>query len=276
MIEYIKYNFVEVSIWVLFFAFVIAAILHLRSKRNRHKLGYYVNFIFYKLGITKKISRKFVSKVHVREDNEPMVDLVKHPKILHNDDTIEHPVLLRKSVAMKLYKVADRLPDDVYLKVYSAFRSRITVYNTWKSEEERLTKENPNMSRAALLELVNAKVASPNADMGGHDTGGAIDVALCDKNRNDLDFGTKYQERHKKVYLTKEQKENRKMLKNFMKSQKFVNTPGRWWHFSYGDKTWAAYKGKRNGAFYGAVEKEFENIGYVKVVKTEIKSVNIK
>ena len=276
MIEYIKYNFVEVLIWVLVFAFVVAAILHFRNKKNRHRFGFYISFLSYKLGIIKRIPKNYISKVHVKECSEPLVELVKHPKIFHNDDTLEHPILLRKSVAMKLYKVADSLPDNLYLKVYGAFRSRISIYNTWKNEVEQMTKENPNMSRAALLEFVNTKVSSPNISMGGHDTGAAIDLVLCDVNKNDLDFGTKVQDKSQKVDLTTEQKENRKMLKKFMKSQKFINSTGRWWHFSYGDKHWAAYKGKRNGAFYGAAEKEFENIGYVRVVKTEIKSVNIK
>ena len=117
------------------------------------------------------------------------MELVKHPKIFYNNDTLEHPILLRKAVAMKLYKVADRLPEGVYLKVYSAFRSRISVYNVWKQEEERMTKENPQMNRGELLKHVNSKVASPNANMGGHDTGAAVDLALCDSNQNDFDFG---------------------------------------------------------------------------------------
>ena len=87
---------------------------------------------------------------------------------------------------MKIYKVADSLPENVYLKIYSTFRSRISVYNVWKQEEERMTKENPQMNRGELLKLVNSKVASPNANMGGHDTGAAVDLSLCDKNGNDL------------------------------------------------------------------------------------------
>ncbi|MBR5215630.1 MAG: D-alanyl-D-alanine carboxypeptidase family protein [Bacteroidales bacterium] len=239
-------------------------------------MKFYLNYLSYKLGIRERISKIYISNIHVRECYEPLVDLVKHPKIFLNDATLEHPVLLRKSVAMKLYKVADKLPEGVCLKVYSAFRSRIAIYNVWKQEEERMTKENPQMNRAELLNLVNSKVSSPKANMGGHDTGAAVDIALCDVERNDLDFGTKVHETHNNGSLTKEQKANRKMLKKFMKSQKFVNDPTRWWHFSYGDKSWSAYNGKRNGAIYGAVEKEFENIGYVSVIKTEIKSVNIK
>ena len=276
MIEYIKHNLVEVSAFVLIAAFFLVAFLYLKDKRNRYKVRFYFNYLLYKLGIRKKISSSYISNIHVRECYEPLVDLVKHPKIFLNDATLEHPVLLRKSVAMKLSKVADSLPEGVYLKVYSAFCSRIAVYNIWKQEEERLTKENPHMNRGELLNLVNSKVSSPTVNMGGHDTGAAVSVALCDVNRNDFDFGTKIREKIQNVSLTKEQKENRKMLKKFMKSQRFVNDPTRWWHFSYRDKSWSAYKGKRRGAVYGAVEKEFENVGYVCVVKTEIKSVNIK
>ena len=276
MIEYIKYHMLEVLLWLLLLSVIIIAIVYLRDKRNRYKLGFYLSYLSYKLGFSKRISRRYTSGVTVKEGNEPLVDIVRHPKIFHNDDTLEHPLLLRKTVAMKLYKVADSLPDDVYLKVYSAFRSRITLYDVWKKEEERLREEHPDMNRAELINLVNMKVPSPNASMGGHDTGAAIDISLCDADKSDLDFGTKIKEKHKKVRLTKEQEDNRKMLNNLMTAQNFVNMPGQWWHYSYGDKTWSAYKGKRSGAFYGAAEKEFENIGYVRVVKTEIKSVNIK
>ena len=275
MIEYIKHNLIEVSVCILLVSFLVVALLYLRNKRNRYKVKFYLNYLSYKLGIRERISKIYISNIHVRECYEPLVDLVKHPKIFLNDATLEHPVLLRKSVAMKLYKVADKLPEGVCLKVYSAFRSRIAIYNIWKQEEERMTKENPQMNRAELLNLVNSKVSSPKANMGGHDTGAAVDIVLCDVERNDLDFGTKVHETHNGS-LTKEQKANRKMLKKFMKSQKFVNDPTKWCHFSYGDKSWSAYNGKRNGAIYGAVEKEFENIGYVSVIKTEIKSVNIK
>ena len=276
MIDYIKYNLVEVSAYVLIAVFLLVAFLYLKDKRNRYKVRFYFNSLSYKLGIRKKMSSKYISGIHVIECYEPLVDIVRHPKIFLNDDTLEHPVLLRKSVAMKLYKVADSLPEGVYLKVYSAFCSRIAIYNIWKQEEERIKKENPQMNRAELLKLVNSKVSSPKVSMGGHDTGAAVSVALCDANCNDFDFGTKINDKHQYVSLTKEQKENRKMLKKFMKSQKFVNDPKRWWRFSYGDKSWAAYNGRRNDAIYGAVEKEFENMGYVSVIKTEIKSVNIK
>lgn len=276
MIEYIKYNTTEVLIYAIILSAIVALAYYLKDKTHRFNLRFYISYLLYKLHITKRMSSVFVSSVQYKECNEPLVELVKHPKIFYNDDTIEHPILLRKGVAKKLYKIADNLPEDVYIKIYSVFRSRTAVYEVWKQTVETLEKEYPNMNRAEFLELVNTKVSSPKMNMGGHDTGAAIDLSLCNADKEDLDFGTKIKEQHKKVHLTDEQKENRKMLKKAMEAQKFVNMPGQWWHFSYGDRVWAAYKGKRNGAFYGAAEKEFENIGYVRVVKTEIKSVNIK
>ena len=276
MIEYIKYNLGELLIWALVIFLVVMLFVYLRKKNNRRIIGFYLNYLLYKLGLKKRISSANVALVRVKDCNESLVQLVKHPKIFVNDDTVETPVLLRKRVAKKLYKIADGLPEGVYIKIYRAYRSRIALYEAWKNEEERVMKENPQMYRAELLRFVNNNVSDPNASMGGHDTGAAIDLALCDIDGNDFDFGTKYHSHHRNYNLTKEHKSNRKMLKNIMKSQKFVNNPDQWWHFSYGDKAWAAYKGKRKSAFYGSAEKEFENMGFVRVIRTEMKTIDNK
>lgn len=276
MIEYIKYNYINLLINLLVLCFILLVLYWLKSKRNRYILRFYINFILYKVGLKKRMSGVFLHGVHVSESYEPLVDVAKHPKIIINNETVEYPILLRESVAMKIYKVADSLPENVYLKIYSAYRSRLELYSIWKEELDRVTKENPDMGRAEILQLVNSKVTSPNKSMGGHDTGAAVDVALCDKDGNDFDFGTKYHDNHRNRDLTKEQKENRKTLLKLMRTQNFIKNPGQWWHFSYGDKNWSAYKGKRSGAFYDSAEKEFENMGFVRVVKTVIKSVSVK
>ncbi len=276
MIEYIKYNFLELLNWVIVASFVVMILVYLKDKNNRRVLRFYFDYIFYKFGFKKRLSSHSISIVRARECGEPLEELVKHPKIFFNDSTVEHPILLRKRVAKKLYKIADNLPNGVYLKIYSAYRSRIALFEAWKKEEEKVMRDNPEMYRAELLKVVHDNVSNPNSNMGGHDTGAAIDLSLCDIDGNDFDFGTKYHARYKFADLTKEQKNNCKMLKKIMKSQRFVNNPDQWWHFSYGDKAWAAYKGRRKSAFYGAAEKEFENVGFVRIVKTEMKTVSNK
>ncbi len=276
MIEYIKYNTLEVLCYVFVVLLLIAIFMYFKDENKRRVLGFYFDYVFYKIGFKKRISRSSLSLVRSKDCSESLVELVKHPKIFINNDTVEQPVLLRKKVASKVYKIADTLPEDVCIKIYSAFRSRAILYEVWKNEEERVMRENPGMYRAELLNIVKNNVPNPNASMGGHDTGGAIDLALCDIDGNDFDFGTQYHASHKNYDLTKEQQSNRKMLKKIMKSQDFINNPDQWWHFSYGDKAWAAYKGKRKTAFYASAEKEFENIGFVRVIRTEMKTVNNK
>ena len=136
------------------------------------------------------------------------------------------------------------------------------------------------MGRAEVLKLANYKVSNPKS-LGGHETGGAIDVALCDADGKDYDYGTKYHEKSsanktKSKHIKKEHKENRRMLLDTMQSQGFINSPYEWWHFSYGDSNWAAYNGRRFGAIYDSAEKEFENVGYVRIIKTNISTIDNK
>ena len=275
--EFIKYNLEEIVLAIIIVAFLFVIFYVLKSKKRRRKVGFYINFILYKLGIKSHISRTYIGMSHVKECYEPLVDIVAHPKILYNETTIEKPVLLRREVANKLYKIADKLPDDIYIKIYSAYRSRMILEKLWKEEVDRITKENPEMYRGEVLELAKFKVTAPDTNMGGHDTGAAIDIALCDRNGKDLDFGTRYHENSQAkstVVLNAEQKQNRGYLLKLMKSQGFVQQPSQWWHYSYGDRYWATYKGRRHGAIYGSAEKEFENTGYQRVIKTIISSVN--
>ena len=40
--------------------------------------------------------------------------------------------------------------------------------------------------------------------------------------------------------ITEEQRENRLLLRRVMKEQDFAPFDGEWWHFSHGDREWAA------------------------------------
>lgn len=276
--EFLLSNFKTILIFAIVAIVVFSLFLFLKSKRRRKRLGFYINFFLYKIGVKDHMSRSVIARVHVKECYEPLVNLVEHNKIIIDETTIEQPVLLRKNVALKIYKVASKLPEGVFLKIYNTYRSRITIYNKWKDVVDEISKENPNMGRAEVLKLANFRLDNPKS-LGGHETGGVVDVALCDANGKEFDYGTKYHEKSpanktKSRHILKEHKINRKTLLKAMKSQGFVNNPKEWWHFSYGDTLWAAYRGKRFGAVYDAAEKDFENVGYVRIIKTNISAVN--
>ena len=96
------------------------------------------------------------------------------------------------------------------------------------------------------------------------ETGGAVDLSLCDKNGVDIDMGTKYQEHTPKTItrskeLNQSQKYNRKTLLVAMRKAGFVNYPAEWWHFAYGDKMWAAYRNKKTALYDVVKQTDLEN-----------------
>ena len=59
-------------------------------------------------------------------------------------------------------------------------------------------------------------------------------------------MGTAYGEHNPNTFtqnknLNKEQQQNRKILFDAMTAAGFTNYPAEWWHYSYGDRMWAAY-----------------------------------
>ena len=71
-------------------------------------------------------------------------------------------------------------------------------------------------------------------------------------------MGTRYEEYTEKTVthnksITDFQRNNRFYLKNKLEKYGFQNFPAEWWHFSYGDKMWSAYKHKKS-CIYGYIE----------------------
>ena len=240
---------------------IIWTIWYFKSKRRRRHFRFHWHHFTYVIGLRKIMSRHYVGRVHVHECFDPLVDFLPHKHIIFNQETLENPNLIRKRVLFKLYRIADSLPEGVNLKIYKTFRSRIKMNDTFEEVIAQITAENPNIGRHEAIKLAKFKTDDPKGSMGGHETGGAVDVALCDNDGNDYNYGTKFHEYNDFTFtysshITKEQKKNRKQLVKLMKRHGFVNFPGEWWHFSYGDRMWAAYKGKRNGGIYGSAETE--------------------
>ncbi len=238
---------------------LIWLIWYFKSKRRRRHFRFHWHHFTYAIGLRKIMSRRYVGKVHVHENFDPLVDFLPHRHIIFNDETLEDPNLIRKQVLFKLYRIADKLPEGVNLKIYKTFRSRIKMSESFESVIAQITAENPEIGRHEAMKLAKFKTDDPKGSMGGHETGGAVDVALCNDKGEDFNYGTRFHEYNDSTFtysshITKEQRRNRKNLVKLMKKEGFINFPGEWWHFSYGDRMWAAYKGKRNGGIYGSAE----------------------
>ncbi|MGN0033159.1 MAG: M15 family metallopeptidase [Candidatus Limimorpha sp.] len=236
---------------------IIFILIYFKSKRRRRHFAFHWHHLMYQLGLRKTISRRYIGHVHVHECYDPLVHFIPNKKIFLNKQTLEEPTLIRKKVLNKIIRVANSLPNGVNIKVYKTFTSKQTLNESFQIIVNRIMEENPTIGRHEAMRMAKYQSNDPSKNMGGHETGAALDIAFCDNSGNDFDYGSRIFDRSTPSYknvLTKEQRKNRRYLVKKMKRQGFVNFPAQWWHFSYGDRMWAAYKGKRNGGIYSAAE----------------------
>ena len=150
----------------------------------------------------------------------------------------------RCSVAEKLKRVARQLSDrGLGIYIYE-------LYRTPQQQQTRLQETyNHYGDKFSDKDDLEKYVRRCTAGVGGgHQTGGAIDLTLCDKNGIHLDMGSEYPIKCPKMvtscHLSPIVNKRRRLLSNVMYKVGFANYPGEWWHFSYGDQLWAAYRYK--------------------------------
>ena len=58
--DFIKYNLGEIIIAAIIVAIVYCIYYIVKSKKRRRKVGFYYNFLLYKLGINKRIDKTYL------------------------------------------------------------------------------------------------------------------------------------------------------------------------------------------------------------------------
>lgn len=162
-----------------------------------------------------------------------------------------HIAYVRKTVADMLMKVADSLPNGMKLKVWDAWRSLSTQKAIYDKLFEDIKMAERYLTEVEAHVLTQKYVSYPSAHGFLHGTGGAIDVTLVDKNGNDVNMGTKFDEFTNRAQTDYYEDRynvriffNRRMLYSAMISAGFVNNPEEWWHYDYGDAIWSAITGE--------------------------------
>ena len=199
-----------------------------------------------RLGLRQVLPIDYVRRVKVQECGEPLVALKTKQTIFYDEKL---SLVARKSVVEKLERIAERLKNDygVCIRIFELYRSAKKQQSLRNRHMQILQQEKAHLSTEQIEANVNKRVSAIG---GGHQTGGAVDLCLCDSNGNMLEMGTCYDEFN--VMTPTYSKEvppiaqrNRDILLTYMKQEGFVNYPNEWWHFSYGDKMWAAYSHQR-------------------------------
>ncbi len=178
-------------------------------------------------------------------------------------------IYLRQNVYEKLVEAIALLPVSYSFILYDGYRPLQVQQYLFQLFSEEIKKSHPNFSEEQILEETLKYVAFPSTEpfkTSPHLTGGAIDLTLGDLEGRPLDLGsafdeiseksaTRYYENHPDENI--EALQNRRLLFNCMTAVGFTNYSEEWWHYDYGNVTWAR-RVKAPKAKYGAVEAIIE------------------
>ena len=213
------------------------------------------------------LARRFVNyqnllAIPMQENGDSMVDVESYGLATDLSYSKLPPstgkqLMLRRAVCERLV-IAENLlqsmkPGYRLVLVY-AYRSLDIQKTNFENMKRELGFENRTDPEA--MERTHHFIAVP--DVAGHPTGGAIDLLIVDKAGSPLDFGTPMHGLEQNSYafspfISDEATINRKLLRSVMQVADFAPYDGEWWHYSYGDREWAAYYGEKC-AIYTQIE----------------------
>lgn len=199
----------------------------------------------------------------IKEDQTPLKSLNESGFNLIFEPSIkkDYKYMVREAVFDKVGRISKRLDkDDKTLIIRSAWRSFDHQRLLWEDRVASLQKEYPKRQIEEIEELVSYFIAPPSKST--HSTGGAVDALIYDlKNDCVMRFGTndglkidlndKCYPYH--PYITPEAKVNRKLLIGLFEEEDFVVDIKEYWHFDYGNISWAVEK-EKDHAIYGIIE----------------------
>ncbi len=213
---------------------------------------------------TKLISDKKLIKILIKDNGEFLVNLCDFNKEIFIDieevsKTMQklkkNECFLRKSVALMLNRAQNYLPHGFKFKVIDGYRPMSAQKIIYRQIFEDIENKNPDWSIEKVEKEANKWVANPKI-VPFHTTGGAVDLTILDKDGRELDMGNfintvdnKSRTDYRKI--SRKAKNNRAMLIGVMSKVGFVNYPLEWWHWSFGDRYWAAVN--KTYSIYGAI-----------------------
>lgn len=203
-----------------------------------------------------------LTNIRVIESNEPMVivqilapEMVCEYEKMDMTPYLGNQFALREGVVKRLKQAAadlsNRRPHCRLLLAYG-YRHPDVQRSYFDERKKQVAQHNPLLSKEDLIAHTHLLTASP--DVAGHPTGGAIDITIEGLNGS-LNMGSRiadFSNEKIKTFapgLTDEQVANRALLRDVLLLQGFAPFDGEWWHFSYGDREWAAYYNKPNAIY---------------------------
>ncbi len=83
-----------------------------------------IKYLMYRLKLRQTIPAAFINEIRIEDNKEPLVNIRDDSCFAFGPTLLrQKEVFLRQSVAEKLKAAAQKLPDGVKFKIYSAYRS---------------------------------------------------------------------------------------------------------------------------------------------------------
>lgn len=169
---------------------------------------------------------------------------------------VGNQIFVRETVAKMLLTAQDKLKaknQNYSLKIVYGYRHPEVQQKYFDKRKQEIKTRHSKLSEEELCAKTHLFVAA--TDVAGHIVGGAVDVTIT-STKGDLDMGVRIADYsdEKKIQtfyksLTNAQRKNRKLLHDLMTKVGFAPFYGEWWHFSYGDKEWAAFYGHKKSLY---------------------------
>jgi len=195
----------------------------------------------------------------VIENHEPLIDLrvLDTEKSLLFHKSIPN-TLIRAGFAQKILSIAQRAKAQGYLlEIYELYRSIRKQAREFFDIEHAFRVLHPEASEDEIYSKTTQYIADPFM-IPPHCTGGAIDVILRDiQTLEAIDMGAPINTAHEISHiiyedLTCTQKANRQILLQLFLEVGCAPLPTEWWHFSFGERYWAAFY--QTQAQYGMIQ----------------------
>lgn len=210
------------------------------------------------------ISDKVLLTIPIKDNKEKLVNIKKvcteiqiaiDPQSKRMQRLPENTCYMREGVARRLKKVQAALPKGYCLELRDGHRPLRIQKKIYDDYYIKLKKVHPDWPHEKVKGMTDTFVA-PVEIVPPHSTGGAVDLTVVDVEGEELDMGTRVDAFTKKSYtrakgISKKAQQNRAMLIRAMKQGGLVNYPPEWWHWSYGDRYWAATTKKRYSIYGG-------------------------
>ncbi|GAL24775.1 D-alanyl-D-alanine dipeptidase [Vibrio variabilis] len=185
-----------------------------------------------------------LEKINIIENGEPLVPISLSQEIVCYPAYYKmglkyalNECFVRESVFEKLVQVTHALPPNIRLVVLDGWRPiklQSHLFNTLLNQI-RKSNEHEHKSERELINLARTFVSLPKKNKQSpspHQTGGSVDVTLCDKEGRFLDMGSYFDEPGERSWTSAYECEpnlvqasNRRLLYQLMTDAGFTNLP---------------------------------------------------